>query len=245
MNGSGVVLESASNATLLNDDVTDNGDTGIEFVEANGPGTVANNVVSDNGGLELYGTFAHPNGEKGVYLESSSNVTVRNNTTEGNEQYGVRIGDDSHDNRIAENDITAHTSANETGRGVFILGRGVGFPANNTVADNTITDNDHDVSVFHDIDTVLRGNDILRNGIGVRLGSNTEPISSSETVECTDGGVLAFDNRFGGSTEGTVVGSRTRTDGTALRIVTHPSQTTTCDGTTPMSPTTTPRSRAT
>jgi parallel beta-helix repeat protein len=259
VNGSGVVLESASNATLhdntvtdndgkgivatlsaggsrlADNDVTDNGGNGIAFVETSGPSTIANNVVSDNGGLELYDTISiGPNGENGVYLESASNVTVRNNTIERNEGHGVRINDDSNDNRIAENDIATHTSANETGHGVFILGRGVdfGFPSSNTVVDNEITDNDYGVSMFHDADTVVRGNDVLRNGIGVRFGSDTEPISARETTECTDDGVLAFNNQFAGSTGGTVVDNEIRTDGTALKIITHPSRTTTCDGAT-------------
>jgi parallel beta-helix repeat protein len=259
VNGSGVVLESASNATLLDNeitendgkgivatlsadgsrvagnDVTDNGGNGIELVEASGPLTIANNVVSDNGGLELYDTLSiGPNGKNGVYLESSSNATVRNNTIEGNEEHGVRIRDESNDNRIVGNAISSHETANATGHGVFIEGLGVSFgsPSNNTVVDNAITDNDYGVSMFHDLDTVVRGNDVLRNGIGVRFGSNTEPISSRETTECTDGGVLAVDNQFGGSTDGTVVGNEIRTNGTALKIVTHPSQTTTCDGTT-------------
>jgi parallel beta-helix repeat protein len=259
LNGSGVVLESASNATLLDNEitandgkgvvaalsadgsriadnnVTDNGGNGIEFVEASGPATVVNNVVSDNGGLELYDTISiGPNGENGLYLEDASNVTVRNNTVEGNDEHGVRIRDDSNDNRIVGNAINSHATANETAHGVFIEGLGInfGFPSNNTVADNAITDNDYGISLFHDSDTVVRGNDVLRNGVGVRFGSNTEPISSRETTECTDGGVLAFNNQFAGSTDGTVVGNEIRTDGTALKIVTHPSQTTTCDGAT-------------
>jgi len=257
VNGTGVVLESAGNASLLNttvtgndgkgivatlsaagtylaeNDVTDNGGTGIAFVEASGPSTIAANVVSDNGGLELYDTYTTPNGENGVSLMSSSNVTVRNNTIERNEKHGVRIRDESNDNVIGENTIASHVTANGTGHGVFVEGLGVnfGFPTNTTVTHNEITDNDYGVSMFHDVDSVVRGNAVLRNGIGVRVGSNTEPISSRETTECTDSGVLEFLSEFGGSTDGTVMDNHIEAGGTALKIITHPTSLTNCDGT--------------
>jgi len=257
VNGTGVVLESAGNASLLDNaitendgkgivatlsadgsritgnDVTDNGGNGIEVVGASGPSTIANNVVSDNGGLELYDAISiGPNGENGVYLESSSNVTVRNNTIERNEKHGVRVVDESRDNLIAANTIRSHATPNETSHGVFIRGRGVsfGFPTDNAVVDNEITDNDYGITMFHDSDTTVRGNDIVRSGIGVRFGSDTEPISARETTECTDGGVLAFRNTFGGSTNGTVVDNHIESDETALKVVTHPTGVTTCDG---------------
>ncbi|MFC3959465.1 right-handed parallel beta-helix repeat-containing protein [Halovivax cerinus] len=224
-----VVARAADGSAIVGNAITDNGGHGVEYRAVDRSSTVVDNHVADNGGTDLYPPAAE-NGDSGLYFEGASNVTVRANTIETNVEHGVWIRGGSTDATVVDNTVRSHTTANASGHGVFVDSLLLATPDGITIEDNAVTDNDYGITLFDQNGSVVRGNDVGGNDVGVRFGSSTIPVSIQETTECTNDGVLETRNVYGGATAGVIADNDVESERTGLKVITHPSQVNVCDG---------------
>ena len=146
----------ASNITIDGNGFSITGNTSGNGINVTG----RNNVTIKN--FKIYSFSA------GIYLSSSSNNTLTNNTANSN-KYGIHLVSSD------DNDIMNNNASSNTGRGVYLDGS-----SENNITDNTANDNNYyGISLESSSNNTLTNNIVNSNSRdGIRLSSS----SSNNTV---------------------------------------------------------------
>lgn len=194
----GIHMERVTGAELAKNELRANSDTAIIAIDCD------DNRITDN---EL-----HDNGRHGVFLDGSSNNTLRGNTATENAISGIDLAFESTNNTIEsntltdnaghglwllesrKNEITDNTTSGNEQVGIILADASANTLAGNTVADNTVGGIDligesEYTSRTGSNDNTVRDNDVRNNqgtdGAGIRLRHSDGNRLAENTVRGT------------------------------------------------------------
>lgn len=176
-----------SNVTVRNITVT-GWDDGIGYGDASGTGVDLGNVTD---------VVAESNGEDGVVLYNSENVTVNDSRVESNDRDGIRL--DGSDNNTLRN----NTVVKNTGDGITLLDS-----STNVIDDNDVENNTDGIRIYVSIGP-SDGNELTSNTVannsddGIELDGANDGVMQNNVVRDNAVGVTvtgAKNNSFAGTT---------------------------------------------
>jgi parallel beta-helix repeat protein len=158
---------------------TDNDMAGIRLTNVDYCNISENNVYGNHRSIYLFSSSdntltnntANSNDDYGIYLQSSSNNTLTNNTANSNAYGGIMLSSSSN------NTLTNNTAnSNNYYGGIYLF-----YSSNNTLTNNTANSNNHyGIYIVHSNNNMFSNNTASDNYRGIRLHS-----SSSNTLRAT------------------------------------------------------------
>ena len=185
-NKEGVYLSTSSNATIVNNNIYDNNKEGVYLSKSSNAVIVNNNIYDNN--------------KEGVHLSISSNAVIANNNIYDNRDVGVSLYKSS--NAVIANNNISRSSGSVR----FFSSSGIKLDSsnNNTVKDNTVTENKNGIFVLNEIDSIITGNNVSYNEKdGIYMLNVTDSTITANNVSYNekDGIVVS------GTTDSTITGN--------------------------------------